>query len=103
MAALGAETASGDFEVFEYCYAGLPHQPPLQPTTPEGEWVAIASGVEMGTANDVADARAEMLAEWLLGESGEDEVRLLQSLECLDERAKSDDVVTFRTAMRRLR
>ncbi|GAA5997293.1 DNA-directed DNA polymerase delta subunit POL31 [Rhodotorula paludigena] len=75
MAALGAETASGDFEVFEYCYAGLPHQPPLQPTTPEGEWVAIASGVEMGTANDVADVRAEMLAEWLLGESGEDEDR----------------------------
>lgn len=100
MAALGAETASGDFEVFEYCYAGLPHQPPLQPTTPEGEWVAIASGVEMGTANDVADVRAEMLAEWLLGESGEDEVRLRLSP---DGRVEADDSITSRTAMRRLR
>ena len=29
MAALGAETVSGDFEVLEICYAGLPSQDPL--------------------------------------------------------------------------
>lgn len=74
MAALGAEMASGDFEVFEYCFAGMPEQPPLNPTTPEGEWVALASGMEMGTASDVADVRAELLSEWLLGEAGDDEV-----------------------------
>jgi hypothetical protein len=31
MAALGAETSSGDFEVIEYCFAGLPPQPALKP------------------------------------------------------------------------
>ncbi|BGP28569.1 DNA polymerase delta small subunit Cdc1 [Rhodotorula toruloides] len=73
MAALGAEMASGDFEVFEYCFAGMPDQPPLNPTTPEGEWVALASGMEMGTASEVADVRSELLSEWLLGEAGDDE------------------------------
>ncbi|BGP36434.1 DNA polymerase delta small subunit Cdc1 [Rhodotorula kratochvilovae] len=73
VAALGAETSSGDFDVWDYCYAGIPHQDKLAPATPEGEWVAIASGLEMGTANDVADLRAEMLAEWLLGEAGGDQ------------------------------
>lgn len=75
MAALGAETASGDFEVIEYCFAGLPPQPALAPTTPEGEWVAIASGLEMGSASDAADVRTELLVEYLLGEAGDDEVR----------------------------
>ncbi|BGP21411.1 DNA polymerase delta subunit 2 [Rhodotorula toruloides] len=72
MAALGAEMASGDFEVFEYCFAGMPDQPPLKPATREGEWVALASGMEMGTASDVADVRAELLSEWLLGEAGDE-------------------------------
>ncbi|GAA5914516.1 hypothetical protein JCM5296_003057 [Sporobolomyces johnsonii] len=70
IAALGAETASGDFEVFEFCFAGMPEQPPLAPKTPEGEWVALASGLEMGNASQVADLRTELLAEWLLGEAG---------------------------------
>ncbi|GAA5941362.1 hypothetical protein JCM3775_001554 [Rhodotorula graminis] len=73
MAALGAETSSGDFDVWDYCFAGMPHQEPLAPPTPEGEWVAIASGLEMGGANAVADVRAELMAEWLLGEAGDDE------------------------------
>lgn len=75
MAALGAETSSGDFEVIEYCFAGLPPQPALKPTKPDGEWVAIASGLEMGSASDAADVRTEMLVEYLLGEAGEEEVR----------------------------
>lgn len=41
----------------------------------EGEWVALASGLEMGNANQVADVKAELLAEWLLGEAGDEEVR----------------------------
>lgn len=76
MAALGAETASGDFEVFEYCFAGLPSQPALEPASPEGEWVAIASGLQMGSAGDAADLRTEMLVEFLLGEAGEEEASL---------------------------
>lgn len=76
MAALGAETASGDFEVFEYCFAGLPSQPALEPASPEGEWVAIASGLKMGSAGDAADLRTEMLVEFLLGEAGEEEASL---------------------------
>jgi DNA polymerase delta subunit 2 len=59
---------------------------PDQPTPPgggeggdqageEGEWVALVSGLEMGNANQVADVRAEMLSEWLLGEAGDEEVR----------------------------
>ena len=76
MAALGAETSSGDFEVIEYCFAGLPPQPALKPAKPDGgEWVAIASGLEMGSASDAADVRTEMLVEYLLGEAGEAEVR----------------------------
>ncbi|GAA6020218.1 hypothetical protein JCM10207_004376 [Rhodosporidiobolus poonsookiae] len=70
VAALGAETASGDFEVFEYCYAGMPPQSPST-ATGDGEWVALASGLEMGNASQVADVRAELLLEWLLGEAGE--------------------------------
>jgi DNA polymerase delta subunit 2 len=79
MAALGAETASGDFEVFEYVYAGMPDQPspPGGDEEGEGEWVALASGLEMGNANEVADVRAELLSEWLTGEAGDEEVRRL--------------------------
>lgn len=75
MAALGAETVSGDFEVLEICYAGLPTQDPLPgDVNAEGEWVALASGLEMGGSKDVADLRTMMLAEWLLGELGGEEV-----------------------------
>jgi DNA polymerase delta subunit 2 len=83
MAVLGAETPAGDFEVAELCYAGLPPQPAL--STPknsddrmeeenEGEWVAIVSGLEMGSNNDPNDLRAQLLLEWLVGELGDDEV-----------------------------
>ena len=76
MAALGAETSTGDFEVLEVCYAGLPPQKEQKPETKEGEWVAIASGLELGGAADADDMRVTLLAEWLLGELGGDEVRL---------------------------
>lgn len=103
MAALGAETSSGDFDVWDYCFAGMPHQEPLAPSTPEGEWVAIASGLEMGGANAVADVRAELMAEWLLGEAGGDEVRFSLPIPLALARARRADAcpTSHRTRRRR--
>lgn len=96
MAALGAETSSGDFEVIEYCFAGLPPQPALKPAQPDGgEWVAIASGLEMGSASDAADVRTEMLVEYLLGEAGEAEVRSLLSAVVLRQKGESSHRASF--------
>lgn len=105
MAVLGAETPSGDFEVAELCYAGLPPQPPsshplitssdtnvasqanamqvdeenhvtaTKNEDDQGEWVAIVSGLEMGSANAPNDLKAQLLVEWLVGELGDDDVR----------------------------
>ncbi|GAA6064270.1 hypothetical protein JCM10212_001654 [Sporobolomyces blumeae] len=72
IACLGAETSTGDFEVFEFLYAGLPPQAP-RPSEGEGEWVAIASGLEMGNSTQVSDLRSELLVEWLSGEAGGEE------------------------------
>ncbi|KAI5478420.1 hypothetical protein MNV49_005169 [Pseudohyphozyma bogoriensis] len=86
MAALGAETSTGDFEVLEICYAGLPHQPELPDIADSGmevdgegakedagEWVALVSGLSFTGKNDVNDLKADVLAEWLLGELGDEE------------------------------
>jgi len=81
IACLGAETSSGDFEVFEYLYPGLPNQKPLpqeekeQDEGKEGEWIALVSGLEMGNSSVVGDLRSELLVEWLNGELGDQEVR----------------------------
>ncbi|ORY43933.1 DNA polymerase alpha/epsilon subunit B-domain-containing protein [Leucosporidium creatinivorum] len=85
MAALGAETPSGDFEVLEFCFAGLPPQADVKPVSSaqangkgkeeDGEWVALLSGLEMGSGNAEQEARCMMLAEWLSGEVGGDEDR----------------------------
>lgn len=82
VACLGAETSSGDFEVFEYMYCGMPDQPerPTRRQRPtegeeEGEWIAIASGLEMGNEQDVGDLKSELFVEWLNGELGANEVR----------------------------
>ncbi|GAA5922117.1 DNA-directed DNA polymerase delta subunit POL31 [Sporobolomyces koalae] len=75
VACLGAETSAGDFEVFEYVYAGLPDQPTRPcPKTGDssGEWIAIVSGLEMGNSQAVGDLRTELLAEWLNGELGDE-------------------------------
>lgn len=84
MAALGAETPEGDFEVLQVCYAGLPPQPEHKPVTEQGEWVALTSGLEMGGAADAEDMRVTLLAEWLLGDLGLDEVSL-SNRPCLGE------------------
>lgn len=78
MGALGAETPSGDFEVLEICYAGLPPQDSLASMDDgtEGEWVALLSGLELGGAKEAADLRVTLLAEWLVGELGDGEVSI---------------------------
>ncbi|GAA5896256.1 DNA-directed DNA polymerase delta subunit POL31 [Sporobolomyces salmoneus] len=82
IACLGAETSSGDFEVFEFIYCGMPPQSQAKstPTTMEdddgegeGEWVALASGMEMGNEQMVGDLKSELLVEWLNGEIGDQE------------------------------
>jgi len=75
IACLGAETSSGDFEVFEYLYPGLPPQKPLEEKEGEGEWIALVSGLEMGNSSVVGDLRSELLVEWLNGELGDQEVQ----------------------------
>jgi DNA polymerase delta subunit 2 len=46
--------------------------------TPEGDktWVAVVSGLSVGSDEAPADLKTEMLVEWLTGESGGDSVRL---------------------------
>ena len=39
-------------------------------------YVAILSGLELGTNEQASDYRTGLLAEWLLGEVGSEEVRL---------------------------
>lgn len=99
MAALGMETSAGDFEVIDLCFAGLPELVDISTSgasngvvngtangkgkekasngtgaadTPEGEktWVAIVSGLSVGSEEAPADVKTEMLVEWLTGESG---------------------------------
>lgn len=81
MAALGAELPSGDFQVLDYCFAGAPEQElkdqgndSKMDMDHSAEWIAIVSGLEMGNANAAADVRVQMLADWLVGEAGGDEV-----------------------------
>jgi DNA polymerase delta subunit 2 len=77
MAALGMETAQGDFEVIDLCFAGLP--PLEKPVAPPAEermsedgktWIALASGLSVGAADAPADLRAQLLVEYLTGEAG---------------------------------
>lgn len=75
-AVLGAENQSGDFEVVDMSFAGMPPQPGTSKDAQmqEESWLALASGLEFGTNEQAADYRAGLLAEWLIGESGSDEV-----------------------------
>lgn len=95
MGALGLETANGDFEIVDYCFAGFPpqasaddesmivdskHAKSLSPCsnpanifaligqTDSDEWVAVVSGFDVG-ALDPPDAQLQMLAEYLSGEA----------------------------------
>ena len=72
------------------CFAGLPPQPSSksskakangkQAETAENEerdddpYVALVSGLELGTNEEAPDTRVGLLAEWLLGEGADEEV-----------------------------
>ncbi|KAK4049660.1 DNA polymerase delta small subunit Cdc1 [Microbotryomycetes sp. JL201] len=80
VAALGFETPLGDFRVKELIFAGAPPQPQSSRAQDMDEdikddagWIAIASGLNMGSTEDAADLRIAMLAEWLCGEVGGEE------------------------------
>ena len=90
MAALGMETSSGDFEVVDLCFAGLPDlvKPTAGPsgTSTKGKekekvkdsektWVALASGLSVGSQEAPADLKVQLLVEWLTGETGGVSVR----------------------------
>ncbi|WWC85235.1 uncharacterized protein L201_000096 [Kwoniella dendrophila CBS 6074] len=98
MAALGMETSSGDFEVIDLCFAGLPDKLEIEagPSKTSGKgkekaksnqdvdmstdrdsgepedrtWVALLSGLSVGAQEAPADLKCELLVEWLTGESG---------------------------------
>ena len=96
MAALGMETGSGDFEVIDVCFAGLPDvfRPEAGPSKANGHsasngkgkarakdgemdvdgaektWVAVVSGLNVGAQEAPADLKAQLLIEWLMGEGG---------------------------------
>ena len=91
MAALGMETTSGDFEVIDVCFAGFPDvaRPEAGPSNTNGSakgkerenaeansnkeektWVALASGLSVGSQEAPADLKVQLLAEWLMGENG---------------------------------
>ncbi|KZT59168.1 hypothetical protein CALCODRAFT_493962 [Calocera cornea HHB12733] len=78
MGALGAETAKGDFEVVDVCWAGMPPQPKAEGEDEmdvdeegqKGEWVALTSGLDIGGSAAPSDMRIELLVELLTSELG---------------------------------
>ena len=96
MAALGRETASGDFEVLDVCFAGVPPQPPRsmppaaaaaesspsiidsKPDENGGSWVALISGLSVGGDEASEDIRIQMCVEWLTGEMGSEKVCVMK-------------------------
>jgi DNA polymerase delta subunit 2 len=84
LGALGLETAGGDFEVVDICYAGMAPQlhddakveedddemdvDEESPSSTDDEHIAIVSGFDIGN-DDVPDAEIQMLTEYLSGEA----------------------------------
>lgn len=74
------------------CFAGMPPQPSANGAETSDDtqradrdpWIALASGLELGTNEQAADYRAGLLAEWLIGETGSEEVsfRAFLSIAC---------------------
>ncbi|KAJ3515561.1 hypothetical protein NLJ89_g1677 [Agrocybe chaxingu] len=84
MSALGMETPNGDFEVIDYCFAGLAPQASdtesnedkMDVDAEEGslsqspdEWIGGVSGLDIGSLSP-SDAQIQMLVEYLTGEGG---------------------------------
>lgn len=94
MGVLGVETGNGDFEVVDLCYAGMPSVfKPAANGKGKGKakeedamdvdeaqekktWVALASGLSIGSETALLDMKAQLLIEWLMGEGGSVEVSL---------------------------
>ncbi|CAA7269343.1 unnamed protein product [Cyclocybe aegerita] len=86
MSALGMETPNGDFEVVDYCFAGLAPQASDTESNEEDkmdvdaeqgssssqlpdEWIGAVSGLDIGSLSP-SDAQIQMLVEYLTGEEG---------------------------------
>ncbi|KAI0050000.1 hypothetical protein FA95DRAFT_699604 [Auriscalpium vulgare] len=83
--ALGVETNSGEFEIFDLCFAGMAPQgeddeddedgmdvdePSSAPSEQESqEYVAFVSGLDLGSSA-ASEAQTQMLVEYLSGEQG---------------------------------
>lgn len=78
VAVLGAENASGEFEVKDICYPGAAPQMPIEPKEFNGsmdvdspaEWIALVSGLNVGSPSVNCDLRVHMLVEYLLSQAG---------------------------------
>ncbi|KAK4056175.1 DNA polymerase delta small subunit Cdc1 [Microbotryomycetes sp. JL221] len=99
VAALGAETPSGDFKVVELIYPGLAPQSDTlsnlvtdddvkmdskdasvdhqddndDDDDDDNEWIALASGLNIGSTHEPTDVRLSLLCEWLKGELNDDD------------------------------
>lgn len=79
MAVLGLETASGDFQVVDFCFAGAPPQKAYVPANDStsmqldspNEWIALVSGLNVGPPSAASDLRVNLLVEYLLSEAGD--------------------------------
>ncbi|TYJ55337.1 hypothetical protein B9479_003951 [Cryptococcus floricola] len=101
MGVLGMENSQGDFEVVDVCFSGLPDklavkkegkskgkakdedvemaEDPDDIPQSEKTWVALASGLSVGSQDSPSDLKAELLVEWLMGEAGGEDDRLAGS------------------------
>ncbi|KAJ1867505.1 DNA polymerase delta small subunit Cdc1 [Coemansia sp. RSA 989] len=71
MAAMGSETADGDFDVVDVCFAGMAPQPQRQPSA-EDKYVALVSGLS-ATVESPVTLEMQLLAEYLAGTAGSEE------------------------------
>ncbi|KAG0203296.1 hypothetical protein BGX28_004392 [Mortierella sp. GBA30] len=71
MGVLGSEDVNGDFKVVDVCYAGQgpQEQPSLMETDEADKYVALVSGMEIGSS-DFQPLELDLLAEYLTGEIG---------------------------------
>jgi DNA polymerase delta subunit 2 len=97
MAALGMETPTGDFEVLDVCFAGLPPNESHATSHRRGrplnlsdciafidenvvdEWVALVSGLDIGSGV-ISEGLLQLLVEYLSGEAGGDDELALASM-----------------------
>ncbi|KAJ2851832.1 DNA polymerase delta small subunit Cdc1 [Coemansia brasiliensis] len=71
IAAMGSETANGDFDVVDICFAGMAPQPQRRFST-EDKYVALVSGFN-ATVESPVTLEMQLLAEYLAGTMGSEE------------------------------